>query len=83
MGIWVRDTTQGIGTISFINPETDEYYALGHGILDIDTKGLMKVKKGEVLACHITSISRGEEGLPGEIVGEIKVGGEKDKKQLG
>ncbi len=74
VGIWVRDTTQGIGTITFINPKTMEYYALGHGILDIDTKELMKVKKGEVLSCDITSISKGEEGLPGEIVGEIKVG---------
>ncbi len=74
VGLWVRDTTQGIGTITFINPKTMEYYALGHGIIDIDTKELMKVKKGEVLACNITSISKGEEGLPGEIVGEIKVG---------
>ncbi len=74
VGLWVRDTTQGIGTITFINPDTMDYYALGHGIIDIDTKDLMKVKKGEVLTCNITSISKGEEGLPGEIVGEIKVG---------
>ncbi len=74
IGLWVRDTTQGIGTISFYDPKTNEYYALGHGILDIDTKELMKVKDGEVLACDITSISKGEEGAPGEIIGEIKVG---------
>ncbi len=74
IGLWVRDTTQGIGTISFYDPKTNEYYALGHGILDIDTKELMKVKDGEVLACDITSISKGAEGSPGEIIGEIKVG---------
>ncbi len=74
LGLWVRDTTQGIGTISFINPETNEYYALGHGILDVDTKGLMAVKDGDVLACNITSINKGAEGTPGEIVGEIRVG---------
>ncbi len=74
IGLWVRDTTQGIGTISFYDPVTNEYYALGHGILDIDTKELMKVKDGEVLSCDITSISKGQEGSPGEIIGEIKVG---------
>lgn len=74
LGLWVRDTTQGIGTISFINSDTNEYYALGHGILDVDTKDLMTVKDGDVLVCDITAINPGEEGKPGEIVGEIKIG---------
>lgn len=74
IGLWVRDTTQGIGTISFIDPETNEYYALGHGIMDIDTNELMKVKDGEVLACNISSISKGTKGVPGEIIGEISIG---------
>ncbi len=74
IGIWVRDTTQGIGTVSYINPENNTYYALGHGIMDIDTQELMKVKDGQVLSCEITSINKGEKGLPGEIIGEIQVG---------
>ncbi len=76
IGIWVRDSTQGIGTMTYINPVTKEFGALGHGILDIDTKDLMLVKKGSAYLSSVVSVTKGTKGVPGELVGEITV---KDK----
>jgi stage IV sporulation protein B len=72
IGSWVRDSTQGIGTITFINPETNTFGALGHGIMDVDTKKLMSVKSGEITASRITAVKKGNRGFPGELVGEIQ-----------
>lgn len=71
LGIWVRDNTQGIGTITYINPKTMSYGALGHGITDVDTKELMSLKDGMITNADIISITRGEKGVPGEIEGVI------------
>ncbi len=73
IGIWVRDSTQGIGTMTYVNPETKEFAALGHGILDVDTKGLMDVDKGYSYLSSVVSIKKGEKGVPGELVGEITI----------
>jgi len=74
IGSWVRDSTQGIGTITYFNPETGAFGALGHGIMDVDTKKLMSVKNGYLTSARITSVKRGARGTPGELVGEIQAG---------
>ena len=74
IGVWVRDSTQGIGTITYINPETLKFGALGHGIMDVDTKKLMSVKSGEVTSAQVYSIKKGKKGSPGELVGDIAQG---------
>lgn len=71
IGIWVRDSTQGIGTVTYFNPSSGYYGALGHGILDVDTDELMKVKTGRILQSDITHIKKGEKGSPGELMGVI------------
>lgn len=71
IGSWVRDSTQGIGTITYINPTTRTFGALGHGIMDVDTKKLMSVKSGYITAADITGIKKGARGTPGELIGEI------------
>lgn len=71
LGLWVRDTAAGIGTISFYEPETKKFAALGHGILDIDTKNLITIQKGEITTANILSIAKGEKGIPGEIRGSL------------
>lgn len=71
IGIWVRDGTEGIGTLTYINPNTNNFGALGHGILDVDTNQLMPIYSGEVLESRVTTINKGEKGSPGELVGEI------------
>ena len=71
LGVWVRDSTQGIGTITYYNPATQTYGALGHGITDVDTKQIMSVKGGELVRTEIISIKKGRKGQPGELSGVI------------
>lgn len=69
IGLWVRDSTAGIGTMTFYDPESRGFGALGHGITDIDTGLLMPVNSGEVMESNIISIRKGEQGTPGELKG--------------
>ncbi len=69
IGLWVRDSTAGIGTMTFFDPESHTFGALGHGITDIDTGLLMPVNSGEVLESNIVAIKRGVQGTPGELKG--------------
>ncbi|MDF2987789.1 MAG: stage sporulation protein [Eubacterium sp.] len=69
IGLWVRDSTAGIGTLTFYDPETGSFGALGHGITDVDTGMLMPVNSGEVLESNIIAIKKGEQGTPGELKG--------------
>ena len=74
IGTWVRDSTQGIGTITYFNPATGSFGALGHGIMDVDTKKLMSVQSGRITAAQIISVKKGARGTPGELIGEIQAG---------
>jgi stage IV sporulation protein B len=69
LGMWVRDSTAGIGTISFFDPNTLSYAALGHAIMDIDTSTVFDVKSGEITECEIVDIIKGEVGEAGELLG--------------
>ena len=71
LGLWVRDGAAGIGTISYYEPSTNKFAALGHGITDIDTQELIKISSGELVTSKIVSIVKGKEGIPGEIKGSI------------
>ncbi len=68
-GLWVRDSTAGIGTVTFIDPETNSFAGLGHGICDVDTGELMPLLKGNVVGVKINGINRGMSGNPGELKG--------------
>ena len=70
IGIWVRDGTQGIGTITYVNPETNTFGALGHGINDVDTRRLMPVRTGVLMETNITNVRKAVKGSPGELIGE-------------
>ncbi|MDR2183301.1 MAG: SpoIVB peptidase [Clostridiales bacterium] len=72
IGCWVRDSTQGIGTITYYDPITSRFGALGHGIMDVDTRKLMKVRHGQVMESHIIDVVKGKKGEPGELIGEIR-----------
>ncbi|MBR5809025.1 MAG: SpoIVB peptidase, partial [Clostridia bacterium] len=71
VGLWVRDSTAGIGTLTFYNPENNTFGALGHGICDSDTKELMTVRCGSVNACTIRNVIKGERGIAGELTGDF------------
>ena len=70
IGIWVRDDTQGIGTLTFVTEE-GTFAALGHGISDTDSELLMEVSKGKLYNCEIIGITRGKVGTPGKLSGKI------------
>ena len=68
-GIWVRDSTAGIGTMTFYNPKTGTFGGLGHGICDVDTAELMPLGKGDIVPVTISGIVKGERGKAGELRG--------------
>ena len=71
IGLWVKDGATGVGTISFYNPETSEFVALGHGITDADTGELISIETGEITGTDIVSVTKGVAGNPGEVTGTI------------
>ena len=64
IGLWVRDSNAGIGTLSIYEPSTGNFAALGHGITDIDTGDLVEISNGEFLTTNIVSIEKGQKGNP-------------------
>ena len=77
-GLWVRDSTAGIGTVTFYNPTTGVFGGLGHGISDADTNELLPLRSGEIVNVTINGIIKGEKGTAGELRGyfnnDISVG---------
>ena len=71
LGIWVRDSTAGIGTLTFYDPTTSAFGALGHAITDVDTGDVMTVNTGNIMGCKIISATKGESGAPGELTGSF------------
>ena len=69
MGLWVRDSTAGIGTLTFYHKDTKTFGALGHPITDGDTNKSFTIKKGDLLRSSVLSVRRGERGTPGELKG--------------
>lgn len=68
-GIWIRDSTAGIGTVTFIDPRTNEFAGLGHGICDVDTGELMPLLRGNVVDVKLNGVNKGKVGDPGELKG--------------
>lgn len=72
LGLWVRDSAAGVGTVTFYEPSTKTFGALGHGITDIDTNELINISSGEFITTRILNITKGESGNPGKIQGSIE-----------
>ena len=68
-GIWIRDGGAGIGTVTFIDPNSGMFAGLGHGICDGDTGQLIPMDRGTVIDVTISGIVRGQVGSPGEVKG--------------
>ena len=73
-GIWVRDSSAGIGTVTFIDPATGAFAGLGHGICDSDTGELMPLRRGVVVDVTISGVIKGQVGAPGELRGYFSSG---------
>ena len=71
LGVWVRDSTLGVGTLTFYDPASGKFAGLGHAITDVDTGKLLTVKDGEIVESDILEVVKGEEGEPGELRGSF------------
>ncbi len=69
-GIWVRNDTQGIGTLTWVDEE-GYFGALGHGISDVDTASILNIQTGALYAAEVVSVVKGKAGTPGELSGII------------
>lgn len=70
-GMWVRDSSAGIGTLTFYDPETSAFGGLGHPICDSDTKIALPLSEGSVGEVDITGFDKSEKGSPGQLLGEF------------
>mgnify|MGYP001056193683 CR=1 FL=1 len=71
LGIWVRDSTAGIGTLTYYDPQTASYGALGHGITDMDTAQLMSLSSVSIMETTVKAVKKGERASPGELKGDF------------
>ncbi|MBR5155050.1 MAG: SpoIVB peptidase [Clostridia bacterium] len=69
IGAWVKDAASGIGTVTFYDPETKTFAALGHGICDSETGEIFNIDTGNIFSSSIVSVNKGEKGIPGELCG--------------
>ena len=72
LGVFVRDSINGIGTVTYYDPATGQFGALGHGVSD--GKYLLSLRSGEVMPSAVTSVHRGERGEPGTLQGAVRDG---------
>lgn len=72
IGLWVRDSAAGVGTVTFYSEDTKSFAGLGHGITDIDTGDIIQTSSGEIDNVNIVSIVKGIKEEPGKIQGAIK-----------
>ncbi len=70
-GIWVRDSSAGIGTVTFYDAGSGLFGGLGHPVCDIDTGEILPLMSGDVVGVTITDITKGVPGLPGELKGSF------------
>ncbi len=68
-GLWIKDSTAGIGTVTFVVPNENTFGGLGHGVCDTETGVLMPFGRGNVCDVNISGITKGLSGAPGELRG--------------
>ncbi len=69
LGLWTKENLSGIGTLTFVDPDTGRFGALGHPILEQNTRSLLGVKEGELHECSILGVKKAIRGIPGELRG--------------
>lgn len=73
-GLWVRDSSAGIGTLTFYSPSSQVFAGLGHPVCDVDTGETLPLSSGEIVPAKIYSVNRGVSGTPGELRGGFEKG---------
>ena len=75
IGAWIRDSMAGIGTVTYYDPATGTFGALGHGITDVDTAQLMPFSNGSILPATVKAVKKGQQGAAGELRGDFDLTG--------
>ncbi len=70
LGLWMRDSVSGIGTLTYYDPESGMFGALGHGINDLDSGKLLPVEGGSITEANVVDVVKGTPGSPGELCGK-------------
>ena len=78
VGLWVRDSTAGIGTMTFYDPTSGWFGGLGHAICDVDTGEIVPIDSGVVVGAKVLDVRKGVKGAAGELVGVFD-----DNQQIG
>ena len=76
-GAWIKDAASGIGTVTYIDPESGRFVALGHGISDPTSGKMVEISEGDILKSTVVSVQKGSRGEPGELIGVFADGREK------
>ena len=76
IGAWIRDSMAGIGTMTYYDPATATFGALGHGITDVDTAQLLPFSNGSILPSTVKAVKKGEAGSAGELRGDFDLTGD-------
>lgn len=71
LGAWVRDSMAGIGTMTFFDPQSGTFGALGHGVTDVDTGQLLPLDHGSIMDASVKAVKKGERASPGELKGDF------------
>ena len=70
-GLWVRDSTAGIGTVTFYNTSNNSFAGLGHAVCDVDTGEIMPMKNGEMAEAYVGNLYKSQSGSVGELCGVL------------
>ena len=69
LGLWIRDNSAGVGTLTYVRADNKRFGALGHPVCDIDTGACLPVSSGNIFKCNIVGLKKGMRGNPGELKG--------------
>ena len=72
LGLWLKDGMVGIGTVTFYDPQSGIFGALGHAVSDVETGAIMPLGEGVIMPATVKSVRRGEPGVPGELQGAFE-----------
>ena len=76
LGAWIRDSMAGIGTMTYYDPDSGAFGALGHGITDVDTAKLMPLASGSIMETTVKAVKKGTAGEAGELRGDFDLTGD-------
>lgn len=71
IGLWVRDSSAGIGTMTYYSPDDNTFGGLGHGVCDVDTGKLLPLSTGEIVPVKLAGVLKGSAGVAGELHGRF------------